>query len=66
MGGQGGAEESAWGSCEGVKNLLHFVARRKIFDLHKEKQLGWGGKGLNAFFKDVVPLSARLDLLFLK
>lgn len=34
----------------GVKNLLQFVARRKIFDLHEEKQLGWGGeKGLNCF-----------------
>lgn len=32
----------------GVKNLLQFVARRKIFDLHEEKQLGWG-KGLNCF-----------------
>lgn len=29
----------------GVKNLLQFVARRKIFDLHKEKQPGWGWGG---------------------
>lgn len=30
----------------GVKNLLQFVARRKIFDLREEKQLGWG-EGFN-------------------
>lgn len=39
-GRQGGAEELAWGGGV-LKSLLPFRARRKIFDLHEEKQF-WG------------------------
>lgn len=35
----GPRHQHGWGD---VKNLLQFVARRKMFDLHEEKQLGWG------------------------
>jgi hypothetical protein len=41
-GGLGGAEQLVW---VGLKKLLHFLARRKLVDLHEEKQF-WG-KGLN-------------------
>lgn len=39
MGGQGGAEESAWGGCE---ELASICSKEKNIDLHKEKQPGWG------------------------
>lgn len=39
-GGLGGVAELAW---VGMKSLLQFIARRKIFDLQEEKQ--FGGKG---------------------
>lgn len=48
----------------GMKNLLQFPARKKILDLHEEKQLGgWGGFGI-VFFKDVMSLSVRTDTSF--